>query len=277
MTAPPTVDTGDPTCPYCGGRGWVYYAEKYRYSKGEQIILESHLIPADMPPMKMRQAYPDHYYPTGDCECLQPRLAQARMMRVLGESGMPDDCYRLNMSDFENQPWFEDALAFSRRFVGEDSLVDRDGDVRTGLLLGGTPGVGKTTLGSLVFRFRVEAGQYSAAWKKISDLAELIKQTYNKGYDGPTKLDIRDTLKFASFLLLDDLGSLTQEGPYWEDFIQFLFQILDHRWSKRLPTLITTNLKAVDLEKQVGPAVMSRIHGLCHGIWISGPDHRRKA
>ena len=206
------------------------------------------------------------------CECRQPVLAQERLVKILGQPGMPEETF--TFEDFE-APHQLEALAYARRFAEGDVLIDENGVERTGLLLAGPTGTGKTSLGKVIFLARLKAGQIGS-WVKFTELVERVKMTYDKEYDGPGKLAMRDALMYARFLMLDELGSLTQPGLYFEDMIQFVYQIIDHRLAKRLPTLVTTNLREDELLRQFGAPVASRLAGLCHGVLVRAGDFRRK-
>jgi len=69
--------------------------------------------------------------------------------------------------------------------------VDDEGVVRPGLLFSGAMGVGKTLLGSLVFKARLE--RQPAVWIKYVDLEDRIRRTYDQGYTG------RPNTKFRIF------------------------------------------------------------------------------
>ena len=112
----------------------------------------------------------------GVCDCQQPLIARRRMQNVLGQSAIPDDCYRFSFADFQADHL--DAMKWALSFVASDGILDGEGKERTGLLLSGTPGIGKTTLGSLVFRARVEKGQLGV-WIKYVDLVAKVRRVRN--------------------------------------------------------------------------------------------------
>jgi DNA replication protein DnaC len=256
------------------------HVQRYYWPRGakwddEPEVLESIFIPPGISDGAIRAEYP---YPTwaitaGDCECRRPALAQERMARILGQPGMPDE--RFAFDDFEGLPHAKRALEFARDFALHDSMIDADGIERTGLLLAGPTGTGKTTLGGVIFLSRLAAGQIGS-WLKYTDLVARVRATYADGYAGPTVAAIRDTIMYARIMMIDDLGSITRREPYAEDMIETIFLILDHRLAKRLPTILTTNLDEEELEVQFGAPIASRIAGLCHAVYMRGGDFRRK-
>ncbi len=289
ILAAPPISTGatETQCPLCNGSGWQNVAERLVWHReGRQMVatvLESHLFPADVPPMHqtdwiLTQETPAQWQlASGPCICQQPALARARMERILGQAGIPDDCYRYDWEHFENVPHCKVALSFAQALAVSDSVVDESGVERTGLFFHGPPGTFKTTLASLVFRRRVEVKGQAAVWMKYVDLAGRIRSTFDDNYEGPSLVDIRYHLQIAPFLLLDDLGSVTLAKPYAESIVEVIFLVFDHRLSKRLPTLVTTNVSENKLIQQFGAPTVSRLAGLCHAVAMRGPDARRKS
>ncbi len=134
------------------------------------------------------------------------------------------------------------------------------------LLLEGTYGCGKTHLAAAVGNERL---QYEDAVLFITtpDLLDHLRNTYGPqselGYD-----EMFDRMRNAPLLILDDLG--VENPSAWAQ--EKLFQLLNHRYSNRLPTVITTN---ADLEI-LDPRIRSRLldDTIIHRIRISAPDYR---
>ncbi|MEP7292828.1 MAG: ATP-binding protein, partial [Chloroflexota bacterium] len=134
------------------------------------------------------------------------------------------------------------------------------------LLLEGTYGCGKTHLAAAVGNARL---QYEDAVLFITtpDLLDHLRNTYGAnsemGYD-----EMFDRLRSAPMLILDDLG--VENPSAWAQ--EKLFQLLNHRYSHSLPTVITTN---ADLDA-LDPRVRSRLldDTIIHRVRISAPDYR---
>lgn len=73
----------------------------------------------------------------------------------------------------------------------------------------------------------------------------------------------------AELLVLDDLGATTST-PWMVDTLQ---RLVDHRWTRRMATIYTTNLGADALRAAVGDRVFSRLGDATH-IHLDGPDRR---
>ena len=106
-----------------------------------------------------------------------------------------------------------------------------------------------------------------AIFMVIPDLLDHLRAAYNPQsemrYD-----DLFEQLRNAPLLVLDDLG--TQSSTPWAQ--EKLFQLLNHRYIARLPTVITTNQRIDELE----PRLRSRLHDpdLVKVFAILAPDFR---
>jgi DNA replication protein DnaC len=133
------------------------------------------------------------------------------------------------------------------------------------LVLTGDYGCGKTHLAAAIAHYRTQNG-YSALFIGVPDLLDHLRATFEPsssvGYDRRFS-EIRN----APLLILDDFG--THNATPWAQ--EKLFQILDHRYSTRLPTVITMN-RDVDLD----PRIKSRLLDVSRcQVWeISVPSFR---
>jgi DNA replication protein DnaC len=151
----------------------------------------------------------------------------------------------------------EIALGYAMRFAENPSGW---------LLLEGTYGCGKSHLAAAVGNARLEHGDM-VLFVTVPDLLDHLRSTYGPtsevGYD-----QMFDRIASAPLLILDDLGA---ENPSpWAQ--EKLFQLLNHRYSHRLATVITTN---VDLDR-FDPRVRSRLldQKLTNHVQITAPDYR---
>jgi DNA replication protein DnaC len=134
------------------------------------------------------------------------------------------------------------------------------------LLLEGTYGCGKTHLAAAVGNARLQYEE-SVLFITTPDLLDHLRNTYGPqsdvGYD-----EMFDRMRNAPLLILDDLG--VENPSAWAQ--EKLFQLLNHRYSNMLPTVITTN---ADLDV-LDPRIRSRLldDTIIHRIRISAPDYR---
>jgi DNA replication protein DnaC len=225
-------------CPICKGKGFLVY---------------------DVPP-----GHPD-FSKVLPCRCTQARMAQERAQNLRSVSNLG----QLSRMTFDNfipgganfpehirftlQQAYELALGFARQPNGW--LV----------LLGGY-GCGKTHLAAAIANQQLVLGN-PVMFVVVTDLLDYLRAAFAP--DSATTLDERlDAIRDTPLLILDDLGA--HNSTAWAQ--EKLFQILNHRYNGRLPTVITSNQRLEDLD----PRVASRLADmdLSQVYEIVAPDYR---
>ncbi|HEY8173097.1 MAG TPA: ATP-binding protein, partial [Dehalococcoidia bacterium] len=113
------------------------------------------------------------------------------------------------------------------------------------LLLSGISGCGKTHLAAAIVNRILERGE-PALFVVVPDLLDHLRSAYQPGADiGYDELFER--VRNAPVLVLDDLG--TQAPTPWAQ--EKLFQLINHRFNLRLPTVVTTNLLPEQLDDRL--------------------------
>jgi len=118
------------------------------------------------------------------------------------------------------------------------------------LFLFGTKGTGKTHLAAAIGNERIARGQ-PAIFMVASDLLDHLRAAYSPNSD-ITYDDLFESLRNTPLLILDDLGM--QTATSWAR--EKLFQLINHRYNRRLPTVITMNIEA----EEIDPRLWSRIN-----------------
>ncbi len=136
------------------------------------------------------------------------------------------------------------------------------------LVLFGNCGCGKTHLAAAIGN-RALQRDIPVIFTVVPDLLDHLRSTFGPSSD--VAYDERfETIRSVPLLILDDLG--TENTTAWAR--EKLFQIINHRYNHRLPTIITLNRKLEEIE----PRIVSRISDLSlHDGIVSMPaaDYRQ--
>ncbi len=113
------------------------------------------------------------------------------------------------------------------------------------LMLSGASGCGKTHIAAAIVNRLLERGE-PVLFVVLPDLLDHLRAAYQPGaeigYD-----DLFERVRNAPVLVLDDLG--TQAQTPWAR--EKLFQLINHRFNSRLPTVVTTNLHPDEIDDRL--------------------------
>lgn len=200
------------TCPHCGGTGWT--------------------VEADPGVGAARR-----------CSCQRSQ----RSGRLLAAAGIPKHYHSCRLSRFkasdpnpDRKAQLMKALQVCGRYIEQfKTFLQDDGGYRgTGLLFIGPPGGGKTHLAVAVLIELIERLGVRGRFVELTALVKHIQSTFEPG-TAATRTEILDPLLDAQVLVLDELGA-QKLTPFVQDL---LYLLINHRYTRRLPTLFTTNFR----------------------------------
>jgi DNA replication protein DnaC len=228
----------DSVCPVCGGLGYVRY---------------------DLP-----VGHPDFgkLFPCPRNHPVNDRDRQAQLRKLGNLDALAEKTFENFL--IENEYWTPDQ---QRSVAAAHRAAQEYAQNPVGwILFEGGYGCGKTHLAGAIGGYRVEQGD-SALFITLPDLLDHLRATYapdsEEGYD-----QLFERVKNAGLLILDDLG--VENPSAWAQ--EKIFQLFNHRYMYKLPTVITTN---ADLDRMDG-RVRSRLldKELTRRVVINAPDYR---
>lgn len=134
----------------------------------------------------------------------------------------------------------------------------------------GKTGVGKTHLSLSIAKAVAERG-FNAAYGSIVNLLTIIEREHFGKVSEEENMDTVNLLINADLLVLDDLGA-EFSSQFYESVT---YNIINSRINLGLPTIISTNLTAAELQKKYNERIISRIFGEFSTLCLVGEDIRQ--
>lgn len=187
--------------------------------------------------------------------------------------------------DFELDDYVarDDAYYIVEEYI---SNLAKYADTGQGLIFVGEPGLGKTMLASIVLMealIKDYSGYFTTLAKYSKGLLMQLdlKQAWQKMGDQEVyelwkarEIVLGKMHNEYKFLVIDDVG---KEHLTKSNFAQDEFDyLLRTRFSRGLPTILTTNVKLKDWDAQYSRAMASFIHESCIVVECNGKDYRKQ-
>lgn len=192
------------------------------------------------------------------CECKVAEQAERGRDRVKRLSNL-DGFTQHTFDDFEMVQGAEEAYDAAREFARNP-----DG----WLYLRGGVGVGKTHL-AVAAAMEIRERNGSVLFAVVPDLLDHLRTTFDPA-QGVAYDDRFNAIRGAFLLVLDDLG--TENTTPWAR--EKLYQIFNHRYVERLPTIVTSNQD----HRHVDERILSRLLDthLTRDVLLEAEDYRRR-
>ena len=237
---------GDPNCPLCHGVGYLRYD-----------------VPDDHP----------HFGQVFDCQCRKAQVEAERVAYLRRLGGLAHLANK-RFDTFNPQGASLDLHERHRQSLRNayERAKSYAADPEGWLVITGSYGCGKTHLAAAIANAQLEAGR-RVLFVTVPDLLDHLRSGFSPEQTGEESEYIArfEEVRDVPILILDDLGI---ESPTpWA--MEKLYQILNHRYNARLPTVITTNHNLDELEMRL----RSRLFDLAVSdiLVITAPDYRQGA
>lgn len=225
------------------------------------------------------------------CDC---RIA-GWLERLLSQARIPPRYSDCSLANF-----FVDSTApnsrIAKALLDAQHFVDQYPLERTGLLLTGSVGVGKTHLAVGIIRELMATKSISCLFYDYRELLKEIQHSYNDNVEA-TEFGILKPVFDIEVLVLDELGAVRTTEWVW-DTVNY---ILNTRYNLKKTTIITTNLpdappgasrspeyeklaasrrdaedaaRGITLGDRIGERMRSRLQEMCIRVDIDGEDFR---
>lgn len=162
----------------------------------------------------------------------------------------------------------KDLIRKARNYVKHFEKMRAD---NIGLILYGSIGSGKTYIACSIANEIISEYSYTV---KMRNFAQILNDLQKGGFD-LDRNEYINSITNATLLILDDFG-IERNTEY---ALEQVYNVINSRYLKAKPTIITTNLNFKDIEKEQEDIMLGRIYSriieMCLPLRVTGIDRRK--
>jgi len=181
-----------------------------------------------------------------ECECKTAQKKEARR-RKLWEQSKIDQQVDFCGATFETFQFWQDGVG--EAYEAAEAFATSQ---RGWLVLAGRNGCGKTHLAVAIAKRCLDNDQ-EVLFATVPDLLDDLRSTFSPRAEGSYE-DEFQKMREVEVLILDELGA--EASTSWAR--EKLYQLLNHRYTRRLSTLITTNCMLEEFPSRISSRLSDR-------------------
>ena len=188
-----------------------------------------------------------------------------KIQRLRNASLLDEKLRGATFDAFKLTKYNERNLKLCRRYAMKfDQMVEKD----QGLIFWGSVGTGKSFAAACIANYLLER-------KVPVVMTSFVKllEVFQSGRDEETS--ILNRLGYAKLVIFDDLGA--ERGTDYA--LEKVYNIVDSRYRKSLPMILTTNLTIEEMKSEVDMRyrrIYDRVFETCYPMQFTGPSWRMK-
>lgn len=200
------------------------------------------------------------------CECLEALLKKYTLQELNESSSIKLHDFSEFRAEYYPAGEIRDRMVKTRNMLV--NYCESFSESARSLLFAGETGLGKTFLSACMVKALGEKGIPVAFMSAYDMLRGLEEEHFGRSDD-----NTMDKLLSAPLLVIDDLGSEPSGSNYYETF---LYNIINGRINRSLPTIISTNLPADEIRRRYHNRLASRLLSDYLPVLFKGTDIRQQ-
>ncbi|MFZ7340602.1 ATP-binding protein [Streptococcus suis] len=208
------------------------------------------------------------------CKCDRDRAAQEKQReKLLKQDRLGQNCFISKnqiVYTFENadEDTDKEIIKKAKNYVKHFEEMRKD---NVGLLLYGNVGSGKTYIACSIANAIITEYSYTV---KMRNFAQILNDLQKGGFN-LDRNEYIEQITSSTLLILDDFG-IERNTEY---ALEQIYNVINARYLKAIPTIITTNLNFKDIEKEQEDIMLGRIYSriieMCLPLRVTGLDRRK--